>query len=211
MAVHKLDKTNLDAQIAKDLQKTPVTSPQKKIVDGRVTDNKKNMVTEIFSPIIGRAISDMVVTAMATISDIVIGAVDMRLYGENRHTRSSRSFIGRTNYNSLYRETSSRIVSGLSTSLTQRDNSTIYRNPTNGFRLQEVIVPDRGSAELVIDTLSEKIDQCGVATVGDYYDAVGIQTQTIDFKYGWYNLTSADKRRTLDGYLIIMPTPKPLD
>lgn len=211
MAVHKLDKANLDAQIAKDIQKTTAAPPQKKIVDGKAIDGKKSLAYDIFGPIIGRAISDVVVTAMATISDIVIGAVDMRLYGENRHNRSSRSIIGRTNYNSLYRDTTSRIVSGLSTSMTQRDNSTLYRNPTNGFRLQEVIVPDRGSAELVIDALRENIDMYGVATVGDYYDAVGIPTQTIDFKYGWTNLSAADKRRTFDGYLIVMPTPKPLD
>lgn len=209
MSVQKLEKNNLDAQIMKDISTKKTTAPpQKKLVDGKTPGDKKNIATEILGPIIGRAISDIVVTAMATVSDIVIGAVDMRLYGENRHKRSS-SLIGRTNYNSLYRGGTSTIISSLSS--IQRDNSSVYRNPTNGFRLQEVIVPDRGSAELVIDALSEKIDMYGIATVGDYYDAVGIPTTSLDFKYGWFNLSSADKRRTIDGYIIIMPPPKPLD
>lgn len=203
MSVVKLNRDNVEEQIKKDL--TPTTPKMQQIVTGKSKDDKKkNIVNEILEPIVGRAISDIVVTAMATVSDIVIGAVDMRLYGENRH-KNSRNLIGR-NYNSLYRSNTIINQPAIGQNL-----SSLYRNPTNGFRLQEVVVPTRGDAELVIDALCEKIDIYGVATVGDYYDAVGIKTSSIDFKYGWVNLSSADKHRTIDGYAIILPTPKPLD
>lgn len=202
MAIVKLDKDNIEERVKKDIAESIPKMQQ--ITTGTSRDNKKNIVTEIFEPIISRSISDIVVTAMSTISDIIIGAVDMRLYGENRHKNSS-SMIGR-NYNSLYRNNTIIKQNSINPNL-----SSLYHNPTNGFRLQEVVVPTRGDAELVIDALCEKIDIFGVATVGDYYDAVGIKTSSIDFKYGWVNLSSADKHRTFDGYAIILPTPKPLD
>lgn len=203
MAVVKLNKDNLDEQIQKDIgtKMQPITKAVSK------DDKKTNIVSEIFQPILGRAISDMVVTAMATISDIVIDVVDMHIYGEKRH-RGSSTLIGH-NYNSLYRTTATRINSP--TTLLGQNLTSLYQNPSSGFRLQEVIVPTRGDAELVIDALCEKISMYGVATVGDYYDAVGIKTTAIDFKYGWVNLSSANKHRTLDGYAIILPTPKPVD
>lgn len=212
---NKINEPDLDKKIAADISMPPATRPQaKQVAKGTVrsaSDGKKNVVSEILQPIVGRAITDIVVTALATVSDIIIGAVDMKLYGENRHSRAS-SLIGRTNYNSLYRSTSS-IVSGLSNSLPLATTSlsSLYQNPTGGFRVKEVLVRDRGEAELVIDALCEKLDIYGVVTVGEYYDVVGIPTTAIDFKYGWYNLSAADKRRTFDGYLIVMPTPKPID
>lgn len=202
MAVVKLDKNNIEEQIKKDVGN--LTPKTQQVTTAKTRDGKKNLIYEILEPILNRSISDIVVTIMATISDIVIGAVDVRLYGENRH-KNTQSIIGR-NYNSLYRPKTVINQGSISQNL-----SSLYQNPTKGFRLQDVVVPTRGDAELVIDALSEKIDIYGVATVGDYYDAVGIQTSSIDFKYGWVNLSSADKHRTFDGYAIILPTPKPLD
>lgn len=211
MAVVKLNKDNIDAQIKKDIQgsQPTQTTKMKQITTGTSRDNKKkNIVSEILEPIVTRSISDIVVQGLAMVSDIIIGVVDMKLYGENRH-KSSSTFIGR-NYNSLYR--SNTILSQpLRGNLSNQNLSSLYHNPSNGFRLQEVVVPTRGDAELVIDALCEKIDIFGIATVGDYYDAVGIKTSAIDFKYGWVNLSSASKHRTFDGYAIILPTPKPLD
>ncbi len=71
----------------------------------------------------------------------------------------------------------------------------------------------RGDAEMVLDSLQEKLDECdGVVSVLDLYDMIGKDTTPNDNKYGWSNLDSARVVRTRDGeYILKLPRALPID
>lgn len=203
MANVPMDKTTLDKdRILTDINKRPTPD---KVVSGKVSTEKSNLVAEIFRPILSKALTDSVITVMSTISDIVIGAVDMKVYGERRHHSGRRG--GVFDYSSISR-------SGTTTSLSQ-----IYRERTSGggynysagYNVKEVRFANAGEAELVLDSLYEYLDTYGIVTVGDFYSLCNCPTASIDFKYGWTDLSKAERRPTRDGYIINFPRPRPID
>ena len=75
----------------------------------------------------------------------------------------------------------------------------------------EIVIPDRGNAEQVIDTLVDLVATYGFATVYDLYELVGITGEFTDQKWGWDDLRASRTERVRDGYLLNLPKPKPLD
>ena len=140
------------------------------------------------------------------IFDIIRNGAERSLYGEVRPSRGSGRGFGRNNT----------INYGvMSRSRDDRD----YRNERREVSLRarrnhdfgEIIIPDRGEAEEVIDRLVDLIDRFGVATISDLYDLVGVTSDYSDEKWGWYNLASARAVRTRDGYLLDLPRTEPID
>src|SRR5690606_6792083 len=75
----------------------------------------------------------------------------------------------------------------------------------------EIILASRGEAEMVLDQLSEAIENYDTATVSDLYALVGITGAFTDDKYGWTNLAEASVSSVRDGFLLNLPKPVPLD
>jgi hypothetical protein len=75
----------------------------------------------------------------------------------------------------------------------------------------EVVIPDRGQAEQVLDTLVDVVSTYGVATVYDLYELLGITGDFPDQKWGWDDLRASRVDRVRDGYLLNLPRPKPVD
>ena len=75
-----------------------------------------------------------------------------------------------------------------------------------------VIFPTREQATLVIDTLSDYIENFGTVSVNDFYAAIGESPTFTSVKYGWTSLAQAQVRHIgRDGYLLEMPKPKLLE
>jgi hypothetical protein len=74
-----------------------------------------------------------------------------------------------------------------------------------------VIIESRGDAEEVLSVLVDMIDKYDVATVADFYDAVGMTTEYSDHNYGWDNLSRSTVQRVRDGWILIMPEPGALN
>lgn len=68
----------------------------------------------------------------------------------------------------------------------------------------------RDEAELVIERLSDILENYDVASVADLYDLVGLPTTYIDNKWGWTNLAYANVRQVREGYLIDLPQAEPI-
>lgn len=75
-----------------------------------------------------------------------------------------------------------------------------------------VIFPTREQATLVIDTLSDYIQNYGAVSVNDFYAAIGESPMFTSVKYGWTSLSQAQVRHIgAQGYLLEMPKPKLLE
>lgn len=127
------------------------------------------------------------------------GGLERSLFGSS--TRSSR---GRRSQ--LTDKTDYRGLSGGSRSERERPDRDISRRGRATHNFDEILIPTRGEAEQVLDTLLELVDQYESATVADLYDAVGISTEHTDLKFGWTDLTEARINPARGGgYILEMP------
>lgn len=161
-------------------------SEARKFVDMFVAEDKETMKSFIFEDVI-------IPAAKKIISDIV----DAILYGESGGSNKSRRPGSRISYNSI------------SDDRRERRNYASVRGP--GYDYGNIIVPNKGSAEEVLDQLDAIIEQYGTASVADLYDLVGVTPEHTDYNYGWMNISTAKSIRLRDGqYTIQMPKAKPL-
>ena len=77
-----------------------------------------------------------------------------------------------------------------------------------------LIFRNAGEATTIADHLYSLVDQYGVATVNDFYEAAGITGDFADSNFGWsgvQGLRGTRVRRVRDGYILEVPRPRPID
>ncbi|BDE86948.1 hypothetical protein CE91St42_14060 [Oscillospiraceae bacterium] len=163
-------------------------SEAKKLADIFISEDAGNVKNYIFMDVLIPAVKK-------AISDIVTNGIDMILYGETGRSKRS-SNVSRASY----RDYSSRPGD-------RRD----YRAESMPYDYDEIILPNRGKAQEVLDTLEEIIAKYDVARVADFYELVGITPRHTDNKYGWADISMARVIAVRDGYLIKLPRAAPLD
>lgn len=163
-----------------------IVRKKKSFVDMFVAEDKETMKSFIFEDVI-------VPAGKKIISDIV----DAILYGESGGGGKSRRPGSRISYNSITDDRR------------ERRNYASVREP--GYDYGDVVVPNRGAAEELLDQLDAVIDQYGTASVADMYDLLGVTHNYTDNNYGWTNIATAQPVRLRDGqYTIKMPKAMPL-
>jgi len=124
------------------------------------------------------------------------GGLERSLFGSS--TRSSRArgsqLTGKTNYR------------GISEKAVERSGPDISPRGRANHDFGEILIPTRGEAEQVLDTLLALVDEYESATVADLYGAVGITAEHTDLKFGWTDLSAARISPARGGgYLLEMP------
>lgn len=191
------------AEEVRDSKQQPI------VTKGTVTRRKKSggSFAEAFISEDARSIKSYIVTdiVIPAIKDMIVesirSGVETLFYGRSGMTRSTRSSGHRapTSYSSYYERD-------------QRSGRRLNESrPKNRHILDDIVLSDRQEASAILDTLSELIDQYGVATVMDLYDLAGVTGNYIDTEWGWNSLGSASIRRVRDGYLLDLPRPKALN
>jgi hypothetical protein len=89
-----------------------------------------------------------------------------------------------------------------------RINNTFPEGPHD---FDDIIIPTRGEAELVLDKLIDLTIDYREATVADLYELTGVDAAFTDRKYGWRDLRSAKVVRCKTGYIIDLPPTELLD
>ena len=175
-----------------------------KVVKGAVKTKKNEMrkFTDIFisedaGNVKSYIIMDVLVPAIKkAISDVVRNGIDMILYGDANHSKSS-SGASKVSYRSYY------------------DGGRDHREPTartrTGYSYDDIILDNRGEAEDVLSRMDELVATYGIVSVADLYDLVGITGNYTDNKYGWTDIRSARVERVRDGYIIKLPKALPLN
>lgn len=148
----------------------------------------------------GYLIFDVLIPAAKdTLTDLVSRGLEMLLYGEARgsYKRSSGGRrTGHTDYSKYSRNEA------------RRPQTTSRARKTLDF--DDIVFDSRADAEKVLDYIIGRLEDYGVVTVADFYDAAEITGDYTDNKWGWFDLSDAYVKRGRDGFVIILPRPEQL-
>ena len=147
-------------------------------------------------------LQDVIIPAAKNvITDAITGALQMILYGDNAKPTGMNRRNGRSTYTSYGRY------------YQERGYQEPRRRETKPICLEfdNIIVDTRHEAEIVLRQLDDQISVYSMATVADFYDALGLETEYTDNKYGWRDLRGAYVNRVRDGYGFVMPKAEYLD
>ena len=186
------------------------------VVSKNVTKRKKSVsekftsifVSEDAGDVKSYLIFDILVPALKdTVSDMIKGGVDAILWGNDRPRNVSRTSSGgaRVSYDRCYDGPSSRSHSTRVSSRTGRYD----RKASLDFR--DVVFEDKRDAVAVLDGLIESTVKYEFATVMDFNQLAGQESNFTDNDFGWDDLRSAKVVRIRSGYILDLPTPIPID
>lgn len=137
----------------------------------------------------------LVPTIKKAVSDIITNATDMFLFGTTSKNKS-RSSIGHVSYDRFYEKNA--VPNRVDT----------YR--AGKIHYNDISFNSRSEAKEVLDALEDMIDRYGMASVGDFFDAVEVTCDYTDYNYGWTSLRGADVVVTRDGFAIKFPKAVPI-
>lgn len=213
----KLTRNDVDFPSNSETKRRPKTEyaqevkkeKQVAVVKGKAIKQKKSLGKKFSEAFLGEdsksvgdyIFHDVIIPAIkSTLSDAVSGGIEMLLFGERRSGSRNYSRNGSKTYTSY-----SSYYGG-------RDRD---RDRSRGSRARhdfdDILFESRGEAEDVLSHLVDLTIDYGVASVADFYDLSGIESQFTDNKYGWTNLRDACTDRVSNGYIIRLPQAKPLD
>lgn len=189
----------------KESQKQPERRVEKVIKgNAKVKKNEVRKLTDVFisedvSNVKSYILMDVIVPAVKkAIYDLVVGTLDMSLYGGRSGGGAKRSTADKVSY---------RDYNGVS----RRDERTYNSNRTaSGYSYDDIVVDTRGEAETVLMRMDEIMEEYESVRVADLYDLVGVTGNYTDNNYGWTNIRNAEVVRVRDGYKIKMPRAIPL-
>lgn len=214
MAEHKLVRDTDDEFPSNSNRKKELNTPVKEknitpVVSGKVIKKQRSFGQKLSETFFGddaRSVGDYIlhdvlIPAMkSTLSDMVGGGIEMLLFGEKKSSSRSRLFRDRDRsyvpYNRLSRHDD------------LEDRRYMSRSARSRHDFDDIILETRGEAEDVLSHMVDLIEDYGVASVGDYYDLLGIESNFTDNKYGWINVADGYIDRTRDGYCIRLPRPR---
>lgn len=74
----------------------------------------------------------------------------------------------------------------------------------------DFLLSSRGDADLVLEGISLIIEKYEVVSLADVHDLLGLPTNPVDFKWGWFTLDGITIQQVREGYLLILPNPEAL-
>ena len=210
---------NYTGNSIKSREAAKTEKPEKKVekvVKGNVKIKKKSELSKMASSIVSSEVNsikdyiiyEVIIPAVRdTISDVLIGSVNMLFHGDAKAGRyygrggSRGTNASRVSYRDYYDR---RDRDGDRDR--DRDRNVIYS-------YDDVILDSKADAEEVLERLDELIDQYGIATVADLFELVGQSGNGYtDRNYGWTNLKSADYFRERHGdYRLKLPRACPIN
>lgn len=143
--------------------------------------------------------------------DVVKEGAHRALYGDSSRRQSSGSSISSggsrlrpTNYSSI--SSQSRIVG----SSARSDQPSMSSRERQMFDFSGLLIEDLGKAEEILMEMEAAIDEFGLVTVGDFYEAIGESGNGFtDRKFGWdaQAFEGATPKRVRGGWILDIPTP----
>lgn len=176
----------------------PTKPKMEKVVTGNVTTTKhstKSTFLDIFGPVIVDAI---VPTLKDAVVSIITNGINILVYGDSGKVQSripaSSISYGHTNYSKI--------------SSSRNEPAPISARRQN---FDDLVLANRGDAEIVLDRLREAIESFGCVTVLNAYDLCGLEAPYTSDKYGWMDLENAYVERVRNGFAIRLPRAVPID
>ena len=127
----------------------------------------ETFIAEDLNKVKNAVLTDVIVPAVKkVISDIVTNGIDMLLYGEVRHTKTTTT--SKIGYNSIYNS---------------QNKSDTARTTRGSYIYNDIILNTRGEAEEVLNQMNEIIGTYGTVSVADLCEIVGVTGEYTDNKY----------------------------
>jgi hypothetical protein len=190
-------------------RKMPVHYHVEKVVTGEVSRRKKSPFAKLTSTFIAEdsgSVVEYLVTevlmpaAKSLILDIFTQGLERKLYGESKPRGQNQR--GYTNYAARFQQT--RQIPG------SANVTPLSRQQRAQHDFSDVILANRADAEDVLDAMRQLIVEYGVASVNDFYEAIGLTGDFTDDKWGWSDLRGASIRMVRGGYMFILPRTQPI-
>lgn len=212
-----------NSHAAKAKAATPKTEPKAapkvtQITSAKVVEKKPSLFKRIGDAFTGDdtqtvgqyLLFDVVVpTVKALVVDMVSQGLERKFYGDGR---GSSSNTRRSGYATTYNRPSAAAYPGKPVNTVGSNGRREMSERARAVHdFQEIIIADKGEAELVLDTMQEYLNEAGVVSVGSLLTLVGITPAFTDEKYGWFELGNARSVRVREGYLLELPRPVQLD
>lgn len=192
---------------------TPPKAPEKKIesvVTGTVIQKKPSR-TKRFLQMFGGGdarsagefvLVDVLIPALRNaIADSVSQGVEKLVFGEVRSaSRAPKSPSSWTPYGTFSR--SGAVSNPAPVTLSHQARAT--------HNFDDIILGDRLSAENVINSLYDLLNQYEVVSVKDLYALLDVTSAYTDGSWGWTDLRGSDIVRVTQGYLLKLPKPQPI-
>ena len=201
---------DLNAKYPPNSHKSKIDKKDKeiqKITKGKVIKKKKsfgrtlgeNIISDDIKSVKGYLFFDVLIPAVKnTISDLVGNGIELLLFGETKgHNTKRKGGSSYVSYSDYYKNGS------------DRDRRSIRNRSMRNF--DDILLESRGEAEQVLSHLVDLTIDYDVASVADFYELVGIESNFTDAKYGWDDLSDASVKRERDGYRIVLPKAKLID
>lgn len=137
------------------------------------------------------------------LADMVIGGIEMALFGSTKGSRRQASSRGGTHvsYSSYY-----------DSDKPDRDRSRLGRSSRDSrYDFSDILLDSRGDAEEVLTSMEELVKKYGEASVSDLCSLVGIDSTFQDTKWGWVDCRDFSYRRSGRGYILDFARPQYLD
>lgn len=202
-----------------DKKAAPTERPKiEKIVSGVAAEKKKSVWKRIAASFTGddaRTVGEFVLmdvvipSAKSLISDALTTTVERFFYGDGRLNRRPGSTSSFGQY-SAYNRIGSPIGVGQSPWGQPQPQPQMSRRGRATHDFREVTINNRAEAAMVLDIITEMASKYDVATVADFYDAVGFTSEFTDRNWGWtlLELQQAQITRVSGGeYWIQLPPP----
>ena len=136
------------------------------------------------------------------LADVIIGGIEMALFGSSRGRRSSSGGGTHVNYSSFSRDSHR---PGSNNRVGNVDRSSRYD-------FNNIILDTRGDAEEVIASMEDLVRDYGEATVADLNSLVGVTGRGfVDNKWGWTDCRDFHVSRSGRGYVLDFNPPIYLD
>lgn len=154
------------------------------IFEEDIKDVKQFVINEIVKPSVKKLIAD-----------IFHNGVDMSMfgtpYGQRPGQNSKASKVSYVSYSSFAKP--------------QGQQQYAYQRQT-GRSYDDVSVPTLSEAKTIADRMVELLETYQMASVADYYELCGVNSEFTDCNYGWTDLHDMEIVRDRDGsYIIKMP------
>lgn len=130
-------------------------------------------------------------------ADVVIGGIEMALFGSSRGRRLSRGGETHVSYNGYFDR------GGRSSSSNRVDRS----SRPDKYDFGSIMLDSRGEAEEVVFAMEELVNKYDEATVADLNSLVGITGRHTDIKWGWTDARDFNYRRAGRGYVLDFTQP----
>lgn len=174
---------------------------QQKVVSGTVKTHKKSGVQKFAESFIAEdahrvkdyVTTDILIPSLKKLAlDVIKNTADIIFNGYSNSNRSNLPG-SKVSYGSYFRP--------------EERNGFRQSAPRVTFDYDNIVLENRGDAEMVLTQLDEIISRFGCARVADLYDMVGMSCKYTDNNYGWYDLRTASILRVQDGFLLKLPRP----